>query len=62
MLGSSAFAFGLLAAVAAKVPQLDPAKQHTQANTYVYAADGHTILTILRAAQDRQDRVAVGRG
>ena len=38
VLGSSAFAFGLLAAVAAKVPQLDPRKQHTQANTYVYAA------------------------
>ena len=53
MLGSSAFAFGLLAAVAAKVPQLDPAKQHTQANTYVYAADGHTILTILRGSQAR---------
>jgi penicillin-binding protein 1A len=53
VLGSSAFAFGLLAAVAAKVPQLDPAKQHTQANTYVYAADGHTVLTILRGSQAR---------
>ena len=53
VLGSSAFAFGLLAAVAAKVPQLDPNKQHTQANTYVYASDGHTILTILRGSQAR---------
>jgi penicillin-binding protein 1A len=54
VLGSSAFAFGLLAAVAEKVPQLDPAKQHnSQANTYVYASDGHTILTILRGSQAR---------
>ena len=53
VLGSSAFAFGLLAAVATKVPQLDPNKQHTQANTYVYASDGHTILTILRGSQAR---------
>ncbi|MGZ4403269.1 MAG: transglycosylase domain-containing protein, partial [Gaiellaceae bacterium] len=53
VLGSSAFAFGLLAAVAAKVPQLDPNKQHTQANTYVYASDGHTVLTILRGSQAR---------
>jgi penicillin-binding protein 1A len=54
VLGLSAFAFGLLAAVAEKVPQLDPAKQHNnQANTYVYASDGHTILTILRGSQAR---------
>jgi penicillin-binding protein 1A len=47
------FTFGLLTAVAAKIPQLDPAKQHTQANTYVYAADGHTVLSILRGSQAR---------
>jgi len=36
------------------VPELDPAKQHdTQANTYVYASDGHTILAILRGSQAR---------
>jgi penicillin-binding protein 1A len=49
----ASFAFGLLTAVAAKVPQLDPSKQHTQANTYVYAADGHTVLAILRGSQAR---------
>jgi penicillin-binding protein 1A len=47
------FTFGLLTAVAAKIPQLDPARQRTQANTYVYAADGHTILSILRGSQAR---------
>ena len=47
------FTFGLLTAVAAKIPQLDPAKQRTQANTYVYAANGHTVLSILRGSQAR---------
>ena len=53
LLGGVSFTFGLLTAVAAKIPQLDPAKQHTQANTYVYAADGHTVLSILRGSQAR---------
>ena len=54
MLGLTAFTFGLLAAVAAKIPQLDPAKQkQTQANTYVYASNGHTVLAILRGSQAR---------
>ena len=53
MLGLASFTFGLLTAVAAKIPQLDPAKQHTQANTYVYASDGHTLLAILRGSQAR---------
>jgi penicillin-binding protein 1A len=44
---------GLLTAVAAKIPQLDPARQHTEANTYVYAADGHTVLAIMRGNQSR---------
>ena len=53
MLGLAAFVFGLLSAVASKVPELDPAKQHTQANTYVYASNGQTVLTILRGSQAR---------
>ncbi|HEX3807911.1 MAG TPA: PBP1A family penicillin-binding protein [Gaiellaceae bacterium] len=54
MLGLSVFTFGLLTAVAAKIPQLDPAKQkQTQANTYVYAANGKTVLAILRGSQAR---------
>src|SRR5205823_2508434 len=53
VLGLASFAFGLLTAVAAKIPELDPAKQHTQANTYVYASDGRTVLSILRGSQAR---------
>ncbi|HEY7421279.1 MAG TPA: PBP1A family penicillin-binding protein [Gaiellaceae bacterium] len=43
----------MLTAIAAKIPQLDPNRQHTEANTYVYAADGHTKLAILRGSQAR---------
>jgi penicillin-binding protein 1A len=42
-----------LTAVAAKIPQLDPTTQRTQANTYVYASNGHTVLAILRGSQAR---------
>ncbi len=52
-MGLTAFTFGLLTAVAAKIPQLDPAKQRTQANTYVYASNGHTVLAIMRGNQAR---------
>ena len=42
LLGFSAFTFGLLTAIAAQMPELDPARQqqHQQKNTYVYASDG----------------------
>src|SRR3954471_551405 len=54
MLGAASFTFGLLSAVAAQVPQLDPSKQQQdQANTYVYASNGHTVLSILRGSQAR---------
>jgi penicillin-binding protein 1A len=53
LLCATAFTFGLLTAVAAKIPQLDPARQHTEANSYVYASDGHTVLAILRGDQAR---------
>ncbi len=52
-LGTASFTVGLLTAVAAKIPQLDPSRQHTQANTYVYAANNHTVLAILRGSQAR---------
>ena len=52
-MGTASFTFGLLTAVAAKIPQLDPATQRTQANTYVYAANGVTVLSILRGSQAR---------
>jgi len=53
VLGGASFTVGLLTAVAAKIPELDPAKQRTQANTYVYASNGHSVLAILRGEQAR---------
>jgi len=52
-LGSVSFTFGLLAAVAAKIPQLEPSAKRTQANTYVYDSKGHSVLAILRGDQAR---------
>ena len=54
MLGTASFTFGLLTAVAAQIPKLDPSKQRSsQANTYVYAANNRTVLSILRGSQAR---------
>ena len=55
-LGLSAFTFGLVRAINTQLGPLDPttaAKQSQQANTYVYASDGHTVLAILRGSQAR---------
>src|SRR5271170_6059781 len=53
LLGLAAFTVGMLKAVASQVGSLDPTRQqaHQQANTYVYAGDGSTILEILRGSQ-----------
>ncbi len=53
LLGTAAFTFGLLTAVAAQIPKLDPRTQRSQANTYVYAANNQTVLSILRGEQAR---------
>jgi penicillin-binding protein 1A len=53
LLGLAAFTFGMFTAIAAQVPSLNPARHHQQANTYVYAGDGRTILEILRGSQAR---------
>ena len=53
-LGFAAFTYGMLTAVASQIPSLDPTKPpRLQANTYVYAADGKTVLAILRGSQSR---------
>jgi penicillin-binding protein 1A len=55
-LGLSAFTFGLVRAINTQLGPLDPAtaaKKAQQANTYVYASDGHTVLAILRGSQAR---------
>ena len=54
LLSLSAFTFGLLEAVAAEVPSLDPARQpQVERNGYVYASDGKTVLTVLRGSESR---------
>jgi penicillin-binding protein 1A len=53
VLGLAAFTFGLLAALAAKLPELEPSAQQTQANTYIYARNGYSVLAILRGDQAR---------
>src|SRR5437763_684752 len=54
-LGLSAFTFGLLRAINTQLGPLDPANaaRQPQANTYVYASDGHSVLAILRGSQAR---------
>ena len=53
--GSTAFAYGLVVAVGQQLSGLDPFKQAAkqQVDGYVYAADGHTILAVLRGSQSR---------
>ena len=54
LLGLTAFGYGLLTAVSAQIPALEPSRQHAQqANTYLYASDGRTILAVLRGSQAR---------
>jgi penicillin-binding protein 1A len=52
-LGTASFMVGMLAAFAAEIPKLNPKAWHTQANTYVYASNGTTVLAILRGSQSR---------
>jgi penicillin-binding protein 1A len=54
LLGFSAFLFGLLTSVSAQVAELNPNHQEALAqNTYIYADDGHTVLSVLRGSQAR---------
>jgi penicillin-binding protein 1A len=54
LLGSTAFLFGLVTAIASGLPTLDPARAQAQeVNGYVYAGDGHTVLAVLRGSQAR---------
>ena len=54
LLGLSSFTFGLLDRGRREDPAARPREAAApQANTYVYAADGHTMLTILRGSQAR---------
>ncbi|MGH3066097.1 MAG: PBP1A family penicillin-binding protein [Gaiellaceae bacterium] len=53
VLASLSFTFGLVRAVASEISALDPAAQHTDVNTVVYAANGRTVLAVLRGDQSR---------
>jgi len=49
----AAFSFGVLAALSKELPHLDPARQRTEANTYVYDRTGQRVLAIMRGDQAR---------
>ena len=51
VLSGTAFAYGVVVAVNQQLSGLDPFRQalKQQSDGYVYAADGHTILAVLRA-------------
>jgi penicillin-binding protein 1A len=55
VLAFTAFSFGLVLAIGEQLKGLDPFEQATkqQVDGYVYAADGHTILAVLRGNQSR---------
>jgi penicillin-binding protein 1A len=54
VLGTASFAFGLVTAIAAEIPALDPAHQQgLEVDGYIYAGDGHTVLAVLRGSQSR---------
>ena len=53
LLGAASFTFGLVSAVASEIPALDPAARDDDVNGYVYAADGRTILAVLRGSESR---------
>jgi len=50
----TSFSYGVVLAVGQQLSGLDPSRhQHEQVDGYVYAADGHTILAVLRGSQSR---------
>ena len=53
MLGLAAFSFGVLAALAKELPRLEPSRQRTEANTYIYDSHDQRVLAILRGDQAR---------
>jgi penicillin-binding protein 1A len=47
------FTFGLVRAVASEIPALDPAVQHSDVDTVVYASNGRSVLAVLRGDESR---------
>ncbi|HXG77171.1 MAG TPA: PBP1A family penicillin-binding protein [Gaiellaceae bacterium] len=53
VLQAIAFTFGFVRAVASEIPSLDPAAQRSDVDTVVYAANGRTVLAVLRGKESR---------
>jgi penicillin-binding protein 1A len=53
LLGTAAFSYGLVTAIASEIPTLDPARYHREQNSYIYAGNGQ-ILAILRGSENRK--------
>jgi penicillin-binding protein 1A len=53
LLAALSFTFGLVRAVASEIPSLDPAAHRTEENTVVYAANGRSVLAVLRGDESR---------
>jgi penicillin-binding protein 1A len=47
------FTFGLVRAVASEIPALDPAADHSDVDSVVYASNGKTVLAVLRGDESR---------
>ena len=54
VLGTASFAFGLVTAIASEIPALDPSRRHLEVDGYIYADDGHRILSVLRGSESRR--------
>jgi penicillin-binding protein 1A len=53
LLGTAAFTFGLITAVAGQIPNCDPTRVPREVDGHIYANDGHTILATLRGSESR---------
>ena len=53
VLAALSFSFGLVRAVASEIPALDPAAQRSDVDTVVYAANGRSVLAVLRGDESR---------
>ena len=54
LLASASFTFGLISAVAGEIPALDPEKQQgLELNGAIYAANGRSVLSVLRGSESR---------
>jgi len=53
LLAGMAFSFGLVRAVASEIPLLDPAAQRPQVDGVIYAANGRSVLSVLRGEESR---------